>query len=399
MRLKFFCLSILVVACNISFAQGKGYIKGTINLSSYWHPRLYLLQPKQIVDLLSGSDKTIIDSAVINEDGSFHISLAKLSEESAIYRLNMTYKEGSGGAIIRNGIHENFIFVWLNRNSIVQLRAAADSIDQYVIRSGYTNNLLKKIRAIRSPVLTSMRDERALFESLPHHPNKDSLMMAVLQRVQANMERNNLLLKKFIDTVRSDEAALIASYELFTNSAAGSEADYLEKKLLSIVDKKPAFQMASEFLDRITEVKYSLPVGSVAPDIKERDMSRTKELSLHGTKAKLVLLDFWASWCLPCREENRVTVKPLYESYRSKGLEVFSVSMDHDVEKWRKAVKQDGVSWVQVSDLLGAESPIYALYKIKGLPTCYVLDENMKILAKDLRGLELYNFVKVWFDQ
>ena len=113
---------------------------------------------------------------------------------------------------------------------------------------------------------------------------------------------------------------------------------------------------------------------------------------MHSIKGKVKVIDFWASWCGPCRGENPNVVK-MYEKFHPKGLEILSVSLDEDKEAWLKAIEDDKLTWNHVSDLKGWENAAAQLYCVNGIPHLVVLDENNVIVAKDLRGEELQNKV------
>jgi len=126
-------------------------------------------------------------------------------------------------------------------------------------------------------------------------------------------------------------------------------------------------------------------VGEMAIDIElnDREGNPTKLSSLKG---KIVLLDFWASWCGPCRHENPTVVKA-YQKYEPKGFTVFSVSLDQNKEKWLAAIAKDGLIWNNhVSDLKGWQSAGSALYKVTSIPATFLIDRSGKIIAKNLRG-------------
>jgi thiol-disulfide isomerase/thioredoxin len=129
-------------------------------------------------------------------------------------------------------------------------------------------------------------------------------------------------------------------------------------------------------------------VGELAPDIVMEDRSG-KMMKLSSLRGKVVLLDFWASWCGPCRHENPTVVKA-YKRFEQKGFTVFSVSLDQNREKWLAAIEKDGLTWENhVSDLKGWGSAGSALYKVSGIPATFLLDKNGKIVAKNLRGQAL----------
>ncbi len=129
-------------------------------------------------------------------------------------------------------------------------------------------------------------------------------------------------------------------------------------------------------------------IGEMAPDIKLADKDG-KILPLSSLQGKVVLLDFWASWCGPCRVENPNVVKA-YERYKDKGFTVFSVSLDQSKDKWLEAIAKDGLVWENhVSDLKGWGSAGAAQYQVRGIPATFLLDKTGKIIAKNLRGSAL----------
>ena len=128
-------------------------------------------------------------------------------------------------------------------------------------------------------------------------------------------------------------------------------------------------------------------VGGVAPDF-EGTQPEGGTLSLYEVKGKIKLVDFWGSWCGPCRMENKNLPK-LYKKYHKAGLEIISVSLDNKQQDWLKAIKDDNMTWKHVSDLKGWGSAIARLYQVKAIPQTFLLDAENHLIAKNLRGADL----------
>jgi len=207
-----------------------------------------------------------------------------------------------------------------------------------------------------------------------------------------SMDREDVSIEAFIDS----------------NLNRVSMAYFLEDLLLS----QYPFEAVERNYERLTpEVKISVPgrslkeridyigptrMGGIAPDIDLTTPDGKKE-TLYSLRGKYVLLDFWASWCGPCRKEIPC-LKSIYERFKDKGFEIYSVSLDDKKEAWTGAIQELNLPWIQVSSLKGWDCPVAKRYGVTSVPTMYLLNPEGKIVAMNLRGEELEIKVASFFN-
>ena len=167
-----------------------------------------------------------------------------------------------------------------------------------------------------------------------------------------------------------------------------NDADYAKLLLSQFSKEFPNATAAKELLSSMP--KGAPSIGDAAPDIVLMDYAGAIH-SLSSLKGKVVLLDFWASWCGPCRGENPNVVNA-YNQYKDKGFTVFSVSLDTNKDQWQAAIQKDGLIWPNhVSDLKGWKSDPAQLYSVRGIPSTFLIDKDGKVVATNLRGADLHS--------
>ena len=223
----------------------------------------------------------------------------------------------------------------------------------------------------RNAILEKVEVVKKDFETYRHqfvdnNPNSPALITTL----------NQFDLINEIDYVRKIEAALAVSMK-------GSEYHRMMTTTLSQVENQIKFIEMQKQQEEL--VANLLKPGSSAPEIALTNPDG-RLIKLSSLKGKYVLIDFWASWCGPCRKENP-TVVALYNKYRDKGFDIYSVSLDKDKEKWMQAIQQDGLIWSShVSDLLMWNSSVVPLYGINSIPFTVLLDKSGNVIATNLRG-------------
>ncbi|MCX6225711.1 MAG: redoxin domain-containing protein [Bacteroidia bacterium] len=214
------------------------------------------------------------------------------------------------------------------------------------------------------------------------------------------VEQQRSFIRAFIERHVAEPASLLAlSHQIGRESVLNGSTDFdLFKKVDAQLYKK--YPKSILILNLHTYVEAMLTqmesaqaqnkstgIGSVAPDISLPDPDR-KTQTLSSLRGKIVLLDFWAGWCGPCRRENPNLVAA-YSKYHDKGFEIFQVSLDKTKPEWIAAIQKDGLNWIHVSDLKFWSSPVARLYGISSIPANFLLDKEGKIIGSNLRGAAL----------
>jgi peroxiredoxin len=147
--------------------------------------------------------------------------------------------------------------------------------------------------------------------------------------------------------------------------------------------------MQGQSIGKEIEQDAAVAVGKVAPDFTEND-AKDQPVKLSSFRGKYVLLDFWASWCVPCRAENPTVIKA-YEHYKDKNFTVLGVSLDNPnfKAKWLEAIKKDGLTWTQLADMDNKDNAVAKLYGVTAIPENFLIDPSGRIVGKNLRGEEL----------
>ncbi|CAN5344042.1 TlpA disulfide reductase family protein [soil metagenome] len=190
-------------------------------------------------------------------------------------------------------------------------------------------------------------------------------------------------LKTFADTVSDPLLAIFA----ISNLSVEDNADFLRKITDKALVQDPNLNLAKEIAAKVGEAT-KIAVGKPAPDFTLKTPTG-ESIQLSSLKGQVVLIDFWASWCKPCRAENPNLVRT-YEQYKNKGFTIYSISLDKELDAWVNAIKQDNLTWKNHgSNLLFWNCPVVRQYNVNSIPAAFLIDKEGNIIAKNLRGVAL----------
>lgn len=219
---------------------------------------------------------------------------------------------------------------------------------------------------------------------------------ALLQREQDEKKKEDLFKKydsvvKRVDTevgnfVASKKSSFVSAFLLSVSSQVTADPIVLEQRFNMLSEEVRNSEIGKSLANSIAYFKVGA-VGTDALDFTQNDV-QGKPVKLSAFKGKYVLLDFWASWCKPCRLENPNVVK-VYNKFKSKNFTVLGVSLDQSKDAWVKAIETDKLAWNHVSDLQQWNNAVAQMYHVQSIPGNYLIDPNGKIVARDLRGEDL----------
>ena len=373
MLLKFSRVILLVTTALIVFSCNKAgeneyIITGTIK--GVDGKKVYL----EVQDDMTGAFKTL--DTVVVEGGKF--TMKGSAKEADINLIQIETVEGKIPFILENGD--------------IEMDINKDSLSAVKVTGTYNNDELTAYRelgsAIQKKMMKFQKDNMAKMNQAQQ--KKDTATINALSKEYFKFQKDFaaqseeyvkthpkafislLLIESFFQQMV--EPAKITTY--FNGLDKELKANKHGKKIKSQLDviNKPA-------------APVGVAVGSVAPEFSAPDPSG-KMVSLKQSMGKVTLIDFWASWCNPCRAENPNNVA-LYNEFHAKGLNIIGVSLDKDGAKWKEAIAKDKLAWPQISNLKYWDEPIRVTYGVESIPATFLLDANGTVVAKDLTGAAL----------
>ena len=358
-----------IISCNEKTEKGRFTVTG--NVRNAENQKIYLEQL-----FFSQKDPEVIDTGEI-KNGKFTVS--GISPEEGLYRLRFQKQE------------TGYIFI----NDAPKIIFKADVKDMSLTGpefNTHANMLFKNFLLGVDGRQKNMTALSAEIDSLQKNKERDSIVK--LKIINLNKEGGDF--KNFIvKSIDTSSDAVVAMFSL--GYTRGIDPTELKTVIPNLSKRFPKHNGVATIISQYNEllvkketppVQKSKPVeGSQAPDFSMADASG-KQIALSSFKGKYVLIDFWASWCGPCRGENPNVVAN-YNKFKNKNFTILGVSLDEDKTKWLEAIKKDNLNWAQVSDLKGWNSASVPLFGFDGIPYNVLIDPTGKIIATELRGEEL----------
>jgi peroxiredoxin len=356
---------VVITSCNASGDPNNFTVSGKIEHAT--SQKIFLEQVNY-----DNTPPKVVDSGKLAPDGSY--KLKAIAKEQSLYLLTIDHKP---------------VFIFINDNNYIRI-----STDLNI--------------NLRSPYISNSNATKSLYDFLNNFRSKDSILSGIYAEIDSLYTRNpndssiavlqskgtqvlqtlTTFMKEYIQKSNSPAAVFYA-----LNVAAS-------KNVMSMNDLETIAQQASErfkehkgladFKSLIAQANAANSseaaswINKQAPDLTMNDVNG-KPVSISNFKGKYVLVDFWASWCRPCRAENP-NVVAAYDKFKDKNFAILGVSLDQNKDAWLQAIKNDGLTWTHMSDLKYWESSAVSTYKFQGIPYNILIDPSGKVIAESLRG-------------
>ncbi len=299
-------------------------------------------------------------------------------------------KNASLRALTINGIRGELFFVL--EPGVTTIEFYKDSIHKSRITGGPNSEIYQQFKDEQALLNEEIQNVRQQL-SQARRDNDTTLYNKIFEENKSLTDNANNFVYDFINKNADHDVAL-----LLLESIVGTTRNDLSKmkeshaNLEDVIAKNPANQLVGRKIAAFIaqrEAVANTDIGKVAPEFTSTTPDG-KSLALNDIKGKATIIDFWASWCGPCRRENPNLVR-IYDKYHDKGLEIIGVSLDrpNNKKRWLDAIEKDGLKWHQVSSLQYFNDPVAKKYSVNSIPAAFILDENGVIVAKKLRGAAL----------
>ena len=307
-------------------------------------------------------------------NGSSLDTLAKADVKNGSFEFTGNVSEPTGAYIMVIGQRGAIPFMLENANITVNAGQAGLTV---------TGSEGQKIYDQFMAINTTTQQEAMKLQQEYQAANGDQAKMQAVQEAYAKLMTDAQA--KETELIKANPDSYVSTF-VIVSGMGQMEYEQLKERYNLLGEKAKASAQGKAIAAQIAKLE-STAIGQIAPNFTITT-PEGESISLYDIKGKVKLIDFWASWCGPCRGENPHVVE-IYKEYHPKGLEIFGVSLDNNKEAWVKAIADDGLVWKHGSDLKGWQSAPAQLYSVSGIPHTVLLDENNKIIAKNLRGDEL----------
>ena len=392
MRQKFYWIYLGLFALVFSCSQ-EPVLEGEIENIQNKDCTLYIVKPKHLKELFTPYLGEVLASTPIGADGHFSIDLLPLKLKNELVVLTLQSSDEPFGKLELDQVDlSNFMPVILSSDESIRIKSRAASFQKNfnVVDPSVENKSLMRLKSIN----------QKSYDAFLNGKEWDLEVGSNLLEKEAAVLHYQQELMNFADSTSSVNSALAAVRLVSPNQDYERVPEFLVRQCDRWRDVDSKDSLWIKDLCEMAET-HNLPIlkGDVFPD-SQWPMISGDTISIKSKfGSKLTIVDLWASWCAPCRKENRNVLRPLYETFQDQGLEILAYGLESDRQGWKAAIEKDGAeNWLHGSHLKGDDNAFMRLIRVQTIPANFILDSQGVVLEKNLHGEELSQFVKTYFE-
>ena len=385
--------SVILLTLSLVACHSPAYISGNIEGVATNDVKVYLIQPNLLKEVAASYFGKVIDSSVVHPDGSFEFHNLPKSKKPMLLELTVqasgklpNYKQSD------NPTKSNYMPLLWQLGEPLHITAKLDNFQKSfaIQQPSSINKALLDLRDINQTAYqTYLAGKEWQLEDGKQ----------LLEKEQAVLQYQTELIR-FADSTQYLMPALVALRWVSPVNNYERIPEFLVRQCTKWKQQQPEHPWVEQLCKQSELSNLPVLVGNRFPNLELPTIDKDTLLVNNQLGSKLTIVDLWASWCAPCRKENREILVPLWDNYHSQGLQIIAYSLESDASAWKSAVERDGADrWIQASDLQGDDAPFLKKIRIQTIPANFILDEKGVVIAKNIHGKALMDLVKSYMKQ
>lgn len=380
-------ISLILFTLTLISCNSPAYISGKLEGVEKEDIKMYLIQPKNLRDVGASFFGKVIDSAVVNSDGSFNFHNPPKTKEPVLLELTV-WQSGKYANYLGTDdpTTANFAPLVWQPGEVIQITSKVHNFQKNVD--------LKLPSEVNKSLLTLRNINQNAYQT--HIKGKDW----EIEDSDQLMEKEHAILQyqteliNFANNTPHLIPALVALRWVSPENDYERVPEFLVSQCNTWQIKHPNHPWVKELCKQSEPSNLPLLIGDEFPNVKLPMITKDTLSIKEQLGNKLTIIDLWASWCAPCRIENREVLVPIWEEYHNKGLQIIAYGLENNEPAWKAAAKRDGANrWLQASHLQGDETPLLKRIRIRTIPANFILDDKGVVLAKNIHGKALIDWV------
>ncbi len=380
--------SIALMTLTLMACQSPAYISGRLDGVENEGIKVYLIEPLTLREVAASYFGKVIDSAVVDSDGSFEFRNLPKTKDPVLLELAIQLSGKAPNYLQTDDpVRSNYMPILWQSGEPLRIAAKLDEFQKSfsIERPSEINKALLDLRDVNEKAYRT-------YLAGKHWQVEDGSQL--LEKEQAILQYQTELIN-FANSIQYLMPALVALRWVSPENDYERVPEFLVSQCDKWKKRQPDHPWVEQLCNESDPSNLPVLVGDVFPNLKFTLLSKDTISLKDQLGKKLTIIDLWASWCAPCRKENREVLVPIWNDYHNQGVQIIAYGLESDESVWRTAAERDGANrWLQASDLQGDDAPLLRKIRVRTIPANFILDDKGVVIAKNIHGKALMDLVK-----